>query len=136
MKSVVNRIKKAIAGAADRSRYKQAIIVREDLKLPKGKMAAQAAHASVSAVLESQSTGRKELVNKWKDTGMMKVVLRVKDLDELNRYKKLAHENDLVAVEIADAGKTVVKSGTVTCVGIGPESERRIDKVTGELEAY
>ena len=120
----------------NKPRFKQVILVRADLGLPPGKMAAQAAHASVSAMMESESTGKKEIVKKWRDTGMMKVVLRVKDLDELRKYRKMAQENGLVAVEIADAGKTVVKSGTVTCVGIGPESERKIDKVTGQLDAY
>ena len=33
--------------ASRKSKYKQVILVREDLKLPKGKMAAQVAHASV-----------------------------------------------------------------------------------------
>ncbi|MFC1733382.1 peptidyl-tRNA hydrolase Pth2 [candidate division KSB1 bacterium] len=120
----------------NKPKFKQVILVREDLKLPKGKMAAQVAHASVSAVFESQETGKKDLVKKWRDTGMMKIVLRVKDLPELKKYQKLAQENDLVAVDIADAGRTVVKSGTVTCLGIGPESERKIDKVTGELDIY
>ena len=35
------------------SEYKQVIILRQDLRLPKGKAAAQCAHASVEAVLRS-----------------------------------------------------------------------------------
>ncbi len=44
-------------------RYKQVILVRQDLKLPKGKMAAQVAHASVEAVLKSD----KKTVESWRD---------------------------------------------------------------------
>ena len=60
--------------------YKQVILVRADLKLPKGKLAAQAAHASVDAVLKSDS----KLVNAWRDEGMAKIVVKVKDEKERN----------------------------------------------------
>src|SRR3990167_6666057 len=63
--------------------YKQVILVREDLHLPKGKMAAQAAHASVGALMKSEEEGKKEMIWKWKNEGMKKVVLRVKDLESL-----------------------------------------------------
>jgi len=46
-------------------KYKQVILVREDLKLPRGKMSAQVSHASVDCVLKSD----KKLVEKWKDQG-------------------------------------------------------------------
>ena len=55
--------------------FKQVILVRADLKLPKGKMSAQAAHAAVDAVLKAE----KEVVTTWKEAGMKKVVLKVKD---------------------------------------------------------
>ena len=40
--------------------YKQVILVRKDLDLPKGKLAAQAAHASVEATLKSAAIGPDE----------------------------------------------------------------------------
>ena len=54
---------------------KQVILVRHDLKLPKGKMAAQVAHASIEAVLRSSP----DLVKSWRAQGMKKAVLKVKD---------------------------------------------------------
>ena len=55
--------------------YKQVILVISELGLPKGKMAAQAAHAAVEAVLKST----KYKVNKWRSSGSKKIVLKVKD---------------------------------------------------------
>lgn len=116
--------------------YKQVILVREDLNLPKGKMAAQAAHASVACVMETENIGRKDIVDRWKEEGMKKIVLKVKDMQEMKEMKDLAEEKGLVAVMIEDAGHTVVKPGTRTCLGIGPDDEKKIDDVTGKLKTY
>ena len=110
--------------------YKQVIIVRQDLKLPKGKLASQVAHASTESVLRSH----KDDISKWRSEGMKKVVLKVEDKKELFKYKQLAEDNSLVTALITDAGKTVVEPGTMTCVGIGPDKEEKIDKVTGNLK--
>ena len=42
-------------------RYKQVILVRDDLKLPKGKLAVQSAHASLDAAMKTD----KKLMEKW-----------------------------------------------------------------------
>jgi PTH2 family peptidyl-tRNA hydrolase len=110
--------------------YKQVILMREDLKLPKGKMAAQAAHAAVEAVLRSD----KDKVKKWRNEGMMKIIVKVKDEKELFKYKSQAEAFMLTTAVITDAGKTVVEPGTVTCMAIGPDEERMIDKVSGNLK--
>jgi PTH2 family peptidyl-tRNA hydrolase len=109
--------------------YKQAILIRMDLKLPKGKMASQAAHAAVDSVMKS----RPERVDKWKRQGMKKVVLKVKDLAELSQYDQKAKDAGLVSVIIRDAGKTEVEPGTITCMAIGPDEDMRIDRITGKL---
>lgn len=108
---------------------KQVILVRQDLKLPKGKLAAQVAHASVEATLRSP----KDVVEIWRKGGMKKVVLTVTDEKELLRYQQAAKREGLVASVITDAGKTVVAPGTKTCVAIGPAEEERIDGITGDL---
>lgn len=108
---------------------KQVIVIRKDLKLSKGKLAVQVGHAAVETVLRSD----KEKVNTWKKDGMKKVVLKVENEQELFRYQELAKEVGLVAVLITDAGLTEVAAGTITCLGIGPDDEEKIDKVTGTL---
>jgi len=109
---------------------KQVILVREDLKLPKGKLSVQVAHASVGALVKSH----KDDINKWNSEGMKKVVLKVADEKELIAYKQKAEDLGLVTSLITDAGHTVVEPGTITCLGIGPDKDEKIDKVTGELK--
>jgi len=110
--------------------YKQVILVREDLKLPLGKASSQVAHASVDATLKSD----KKIVELWKKEGAKKVVLKVKDEKELLKYKQMAEDIGLKTALVKDAGHTVLEPGTITCLGIGPDLEDKIDKVSGKLK--
>jgi len=110
--------------------YKQAILVRQDLKLPKGKMSAQAAHASVECVLRAD----KELVKEWRAGGMGKIVVKVADEKELYKYVQEAKDDGIVTAVVTDAGHTVVEPGTVTCAGIGPDTTEKIDRIISKLK--
>jgi peptidyl-tRNA hydrolase, PTH2 family len=110
--------------------YKQVILVRKDLNLPAGKLAAQSSHASVESALSSSD----KIVDEWRKTGGKKVVLEVADLAELKKYRALAKKEKLVNALIIDAGHTTIPAGTETCLGIGPDKEEKIDKVTGTLK--
>jgi len=110
--------------------YKQVILVREDLKLPKGKLAAQVAHASLESVLKAD----KRIVQKWRDEGGKKVVLKVNDEGELLKYKEILERNKIKTSLITDAGHTVLTPGTITCLGVAPQEESDIDKITGKLK--
>ena len=110
--------------------HKQVILVRMDIKLKAGKLAAQVAHASLEAALKSD----KKTLNEWLGEGGKKVVLKVADEKELLSYKQLADREKLKNALIKDAGHTVLKPGTITCLGIGPDREEKIDKVTGKLK--
>ena len=106
---------------------KQVIVVRSDLKLSKGKLAVQCSHASYSAAKKSKET------SKWEMEGQKKIVLKAKNLDQLIELKEKCVELRLPHALISDAGLTEVKKGTITCLGIGPADEKKIDKVTGSL---
>jgi peptidyl-tRNA hydrolase, PTH2 family len=110
--------------------YKLVIVVRKDLKLSKGKLAVQVAHACVDAVLSSD----KEIIEQWRSEGGKKVALWCEDRTDLFRLMKLAESKGLNVALIKDAGLTEVKPGTITCFGLGPESERKIDEITGSLK--
>lgn len=107
---------------------KQVIVIRKDLKLGKGKIASQAAHAAILA--SDKSSFREE----WKKEGQKKVVVWCQNLEELLLIYKRAKENGIIAILVSDAGLTQIKPGTKTCLGIGPASENKIDKITGHLK--
>jgi PTH2 family peptidyl-tRNA hydrolase len=109
---------------------KQAIIIRKDLKMEKGKIASQASHASIAAFLKARKSDKDE----WLRGGMKKVVLKVDDLKELKRIHKIAKSNKLPCEIIRDAGLTQIKPRTTTALGIGPASDKKIDKITGKLK--
>ncbi len=111
-------------------RFKQVIIARKDLGLSPGKLAAQVAHASVSAA--DKSKWKKQ----WLMEGQKKSVLKVDNLRELIDIFMKARDSGLSAELVQDMGKTEIPAGTKTCVGIGPAPEKEIDRVTGELKLY
>lgn len=115
------------------SGLKQAIVVRTDLKMGKGKCAAQVAHASLSAYLDALQTDR-NLAEDWVAEGMKKIVLKVKSEEELFQYFQQAKDAGLPTALIRDAGLTQVDSGSPTCFGIGPASAVEIDKIIGKLK--
>lgn len=112
---------------------KQVIVVRSDLKMGKGKLAAQVAHASLTAFLESMMKDESK-TRIWLEEGQKKVVLKVNNLEELMEIYKKAREKGLCAVLVEDKGLTQLESGTITCVGIGPDEDEKIDEITSKLK--
>jgi peptidyl-tRNA hydrolase, PTH2 family len=109
---------------------KQVIVVNEALRLPRGKLAAQVAHAAVAALLEAPADARRN----WTRVGMPKVVLRCESEQELLDLEAAAIRAGLPAALIRDAGHTVVEPGTITCLGIGPAGSDVLDALTGALK--
>jgi PTH2 family peptidyl-tRNA hydrolase len=112
--------------------YKQCIVLREDLKLSKGKAAVQAAHASILSYERSPLHDRQ----KWKKHGQKKVALKVASLEELYSVRDDAEKLELPCAIVEDAGLTEIPPGTVTALGIGPARADDIDKVTKDLELF
>jgi len=113
-------------------KYKQVIVVRSDLKISKGKLAAQVAHAAVTSFYKSLQTN-KDVVIAWLNNNQPKIVLKVNSESELLRLHNSAVESGLVSVIIRDAGLTELPPGTITCIGIGPDRVEYIDEITGHL---
>jgi len=111
---------------------KQVIVVRRDLGMKPGKIAAQASHASVEALEKARKKGP-GIGEQWEENGKEKVVLRVESERELLELFQ-AVKKEVPAALIKDAGRTQVRPGTATCIGIGPWEEEKIDKYTGKLK--
>ncbi|MEW5761310.1 MAG: aminoacyl-tRNA hydrolase, partial [Candidatus Thermoplasmatota archaeon] len=82
--------------------YKLVIAVRSDLKLSKGKLAVQVAHASILCA----NKVKKKILNEWLKYGQKKIVVKLKNLDELFELEKNAKEKDITCEVVADAGLT------------------------------
>lgn len=108
---------------------KQAIVVRADLGMGKGKIAAQASHASVNVLEKANS----KVIEEWKQQGMKKIVLKIGSKRELlelfQKMKKI-----FPAALIKDAGLTQITPGEPTCIAIGPAEEIELDKFLGDLK--
>ncbi len=107
---------------------KQIIVVRNDLKLSKGKLAAQVAHAAISAAEISK------FKKQWLAEGQKKVVVKCESLAELLEIYERSKTSFIATSLIQDAGLTEIPSGTITCIGIGPDEEEKIDKITKNLK--
>jgi len=116
-------------------KYKQIIALRIDLKMSKGKIAAQAGHAAVSAAEEA----RKRCPEWWKawiNEGQCKIAVKAESKQELLDLERKANELGLPSALITDRGLTELPPGTLTCLGIGPAPSDQVDKITGSLNLF
>jgi peptidyl-tRNA hydrolase, PTH2 family len=106
------------------------IVVRKDLDMGCGKIAAQVGHACSSVVYNNID----EIYN-WINYGnQRKAVLKVKSEKELIELMRKARELRILTTAIRDAGKTQVDPNTLTCCGFGPDTSNKLDKLTGHLK--
>ena len=113
-------------------KIKQVIVVRNDLGMGKGKIAAQVGHACVLGA-ENVRKSHPDWFKEWWQ-GQEKVVLRVTSLKELEHVKDDAISLAIPWSEVTDAGHTQIAPGTITCLSLGPAPEETIDKITGDLK--
>lgn len=106
------------------------LVTRKDLSLSSGKLAAQCGHAAVECALKAKRETSRTL-EKWRTNGARKIVVAAPSLDALKRLFGEAQAAGIVAYMVRDAGHTEIPSGTITVVGLGPDSRDKIDSLTG-----
>ncbi len=114
--------------------HKLTLVLRTDLSMTRGKMCAQASHATLANYrhLESHSP-KNPVLKKWESGGQAKVALQVKSEEELLLLQAQAVSLGLCARVIRDAGRTQIQAGSVTCLAVGPGPKSVVDQVTGGL---
>ncbi|WP_456474905.1 peptidyl-tRNA hydrolase Pth2 [Candidatus Pyrohabitans sp.] len=113
--------------------YKQVIVVRVDLKMTRGKICAQVAHASLGAA-EVAMREHTEWYEAWKREGQKKVVVKGESQEHLGRLFQEAKELRIPCFLVRDAGLTQLPPGTTTALAIGPAPQEKVDRITGELK--
>lgn len=113
--------------------YKLVLVVRTDLSMGKGKIAAQCCHAAVGA-FEKALKKDPEGLKAWQMTGQAKVALKIDSLEEIKKIADNAKKMGLITSLIRDAGRTQIAPNSITVLGVGPAPKDIIDKVTGHLK--
>jgi PTH2 family peptidyl-tRNA hydrolase len=138
--------------------YKLVLVVRTDLGMRGGKIAAQVAHAAVGTVLDLQeaasAAGRRRsptgdeasspaairaansvaALQRWLAQGQAKVVLQIGSQAAMHTLERRAREAGLPTHIVSDAGRTQVAAGSETVLAVGPAPIQLVDAITGHLK--
>lgn len=128
MSNTVTRVKNLVVTGPS----KLVLVVRHDLKMGKGKTAAQCSHATLASYKKMQKLNP-HILQAWEDLGQPKVVVKATDLNHINNLSQLAKAAGIETTLIYDAGKTQVERGSATVLAVGPASVAAVDKITGNL---
>ncbi|KAL2017276.1 hypothetical protein VTK56DRAFT_2345 [Thermocarpiscus australiensis] len=120
---------------------KLVLVVRTDLGMTKGKIAAQCGHATLAcykALLRhaqrDPQSAQAQILRQWERLGQAKIAVQVKGEDELLALLARARGLGVTAEVVADAGRTQIASGSRTVLGVGPAPKSSVDLVTGHLK--
>lgn len=138
-------------------RSKMMIVMRRDLKMRKGKIAAQAGHAAIEAILMAlhkegrcadiisasdgmclAENGKPETsLSEWFSYGCAKICVYVDSEEELMAVAAKAEAKGVLTAIITDAGMTEFHGvPTKTCLALEPLPSDIADEITGGLPLY
>lgn len=140
--------------ANNSSNIKQVIVVRKDLNMRKGKIAAQVAHAAMKVFFDRMDKIEREAVEydftteyinkcqvhftkemqEWMQGAFTKVVVGVDSEDEIYQLAEKAKQANIPYAIIIDNGFTEFHGNkTTTCIAIGPAESEKLAPITGDL---
>ncbi|KAI0131241.1 PTH2-domain-containing protein [Daldinia grandis] len=130
-----------VAEGSANEECKLVLVVRTDLGMTKGKIAAQCSHATLACyktltrvAQRNPSSAEARLLQRWERRGQAKIAVQVKSEAELLELMGKARSLGITAEVIQDAGRTQIDPGSLTVLGVGPAPKSLIDKVTGGLK--
>ena len=112
---------------------KMVFIINQELKMGKGKIAAQVGHAAVKATLKSGEVCP-ELLDAWLSTGQKKICVKAEGARQIEQIEQQAKQNNILSSRIHDAGHTQIPAGSLTVLALGPDEADKLDALTGELK--
>ncbi|KAG7806995.1 hypothetical protein KL921_004419 [Ogataea angusta] len=119
---------------------RMALVIRADLGMQKGKIAAQCAHAAVACYRLMSEPGSEAqnlpLLQRWNNRGQAKITLKCSGMDEMDTLFAKAMSLNVNAYIVHDAGRTQVEAGSATVLGLGPAPKPVLDLITGDLKLY
>ncbi|KAI1118081.1 PTH2-domain-containing protein [Nemania sp. NC0429] len=128
-------------GSNPKEECKLVLVVRTDLGMTKGKIAAQCSHATLACyktlnrvASRQPASPEAKLLQRWERLGQAKIAVQIKSQDELVALMGKARGLGITAEVIQDAGRTQIESGSLTVLGVGPAPKSLVDQVTGGLK--
>ncbi|KAG0124108.1 peptidyl-tRNA hydrolase PTH2-domain-containing protein [Tuber indicum] len=120
---------------------KMVFVVRTDLSMTKGKIAAQCGHATLMCY-KSVREHAPGILERWERLGQAKIALKcsggeeggLDGEEELETLAGVAASLGVVAGIVRDAGRTQIKAGSATVLGVGPAPRSIVDQITGHLK--
>uniref|UniRef100_A0A7S4K0G8 peptidyl-tRNA hydrolase n=1 Tax=Odontella aurita TaxID=265563 RepID=A0A7S4K0G8_9STRA len=113
--------------------YKMVLCVNQDLKMGKGKIAAQCCHAAVGCYKRARKVCP-DGVRAWEQTGCAKIAVKCPNQDEIEVILVAAHKRGIPLYLVADAGRTQIAAGSRTVLGLGPAPVSAFEGVTSHLK--
>jgi PTH2 family peptidyl-tRNA hydrolase len=126
-------------------KLKQVFIINSDLKMGKGKIVGQAAHAliyymdEILLYLEGQAPENNRLFERFiiwreKDRGLMKKVVLKASEKEMNRILLELSVQGIEKFAVYDRGLTQIPEGSFTCIVVEPLEEEKCDELFEHLK--
>lgn len=117
------------------------LIVRQDLKMGKGKAAAQCSHATLALykkMSDLQSNAyNPQMLRRWEyGNGQAKITLQVPSQEDMDLLFATAMSLGVNAYIVHDAGRTQIAAGSATVLGLGPAPKSVMDQITSDLKLY
>lgn len=111
------------------------LLIRADLNMPKGKIAAQAGHAVQLVIRNVECAGDPQSMDwlrQWEAGSYAKIALRLNGHDWFAWMKNAMH--DIIYATVVDEGRTAVEPGTMTAVGLQPMPRSRVQEIVGKMK--
>eukprot|EP00668_Euglena_longa_P003404 GGOE01003984.1.p1 GENE.GGOE01003984.1~~GGOE01003984.1.p1 ORF type:complete len:255 (-),score=52.79 GGOE01003984.1:446-1108(-) len=134
--AVTHAMSSNVARCTD-SPCKLMLVVRQDLQMGIGKIAAQCSHATLGAWQQVSALPpeheQRQWLRTWED-GAAKIVVRCDTEAEMDELLAKAEALRLPHYVVHDAGRTQVAPNSRTVLAVGPAPGPLVDEVTGHLK--